>query len=141
MTTENTLGPEVAEAEFARFAAAWRLDTDVSTMREEDRDSFEGLQRKLTGAIARGELTVSVDGEQLEYALQFPVTDGITQLTFGVPRGNAIANWDKFKDRQAIAKLNAYMGSMCKTNPAIFSQMDGRDLKIAQAVAQLFLGS
>ena len=40
-----------------------------------------------------------------------------------------------------IAKLNAYLGSMCKTNPAVFVQMDGRDLKVIQAIATIFLAS
>ncbi len=58
-----------------------------------------------------------------------------------VPPGSAQVAFDKLKDRQKIGKLNAYMASMCKTNPVIFSRMDGRDLKIVQAVATIFLAS
>ena len=126
---------------FDRFAETWRLDSDTASMNEESRDSFEDLRRKIMRAIQAGQLTVDDTGDTLTYTLGFPKTDGIAELTIRVPMGAALIAWDKFKERQAIHRLNSYMASMCRTNPAVFSAMDQRDLKIVQAVAQLFLGS
>ena len=139
MSTE-VIAPEVATREFERFAKAWGLDIDVSTMEEEDRQSFQGLERRITRAIVDGRFVVS-DGEEVTYTLIDSKVDGVESLTFKIPTGGAVLAWDKFKDRQNIHKLNAYMGSMTGQNPTVFVKMDGRDLKVAQAVAQLFLGS
>lgn len=138
---EERVDSETARNEFDRFAETWRLDSDTESMGEESRDSFEDLRRKLTRSIRSGHLTVDETGEVLTYTLGFPKTDGITELNIRVPMGAALIAWDKFKERQAIHRLNSYMASMCRTNPAVFSKMDQRDLKIVQAVAQLFLGS
>ena len=62
-------------------------------------------------------------------------------VTFHMPTGNSLLTWDKYKERQQMHKLNAFMGSVTKVAPAIYSKMDGRDLKVCQAVAQLFLAS
>jgi hypothetical protein len=138
---ENAVNETTAVIDFARFAKAWRLDYHVETMKEEDADSFEALKRKLMNAILDGSLGVSGDGVMLTYTIQFPLENGETELEMRPPTGEALVMFDRLKDRQNIAKLNSYMASMCKTNPAIFVRMDGRDLKIFQAVATIFLAS
>lgn len=135
------MGQDVADAEFDRFAAAWDLDTDVATMNEEDRDGFESLKRRLTRAVIAGRLVVGDDGNDLNYALGFSSFESLTTIRFQPPGGEAVLVWDKYKDRQNIHKLNAFLGSMTGENPAVFTKMDGRDLKVCQSVAQLFLGS
>jgi hypothetical protein len=131
---------EVCEAEFERFAEAWDLDTDVATMEEEDRDSFRTVKRRITRAIGNGSATVNDDGS-LTYAFRFSSIEGTESLTFRVPSGNAILQWDRYKERQSIHKLNSFLGNMTSSSPAIFAKIDGRDIKVCQAVAQLFLGS
>ena len=138
---EAKIDPQTAASEFSRWADAWELDADVASMTEEDRTSFESLQRRLTRAISKGSLVVSEDGETLRYALLKPKVTGIEGLACNMPTGRAVLGWDRYKERESIHKLNAFMASMCGTEPAIFSGMDGRDLKVIQAVAQLFLGS
>ncbi len=138
---KDTTSQAVAEDEFERWAKAWEIDTEVESMTDEDRSYFGGLKRKLVVAIRRGRLTVDTSGENLTYALKFPKIEGISSLALGVPCGSAYIGWDRFKDRESMHKLNSFMGEMCGTNPAVFSKMDGRDLKIIQTVAQLFLTS
>ena len=133
--------PEVAESDFQRWADKWRIDTDVATMKEDAADSFEDQRRRLVRRIVEGSLRVDNTGDTLVYELEFPQEGGTKELTFRVPTGGAMLGWDRMKERESIKKLNSYMASMCGTNPVVFAQMDGRDLKIAQAVATLFLGS
>jgi len=134
---------EVAESEFQRFADEWCLDDDTASMEEEDRQSFDGLRRRLVRSIVDGSLVVNgaEDGTTLTYQLERSEFESLAEITFKVPKGDAVLSWDKFKDRQSIHKLNAFMGAMVNQNPMIFSRMDARDLKVCQAVAQLFLGS
>lgn len=139
--SEEIVNRETAEADFDRFAEAWCLDTDIGSMEEEDRDSFVALKRRLVSTIIAGKLAVAGDGEELAYTLRFPKTDGITVLTCNVPPGSALVALDRHKDRQNMTKLNTYLAAMCKTNPAVFVQMDGRDLKVIQAIATIFLAS
>lgn len=136
----DKLAPEVAESEFSRFAESWELDDDVTSMEEEDRESFNTLKRRLTRAIRNGRLRVE-DDSTLKFTLIDPKIPEIPEITFKIPTGSAVLAWDKYKERQAIHKLNAFMGEMSGQSPTLFAGMDGRDLKIAQAIAQLFLGS
>lgn len=132
---------EVAEVEFDRFADTWDLDTDVAAMLDEDRDSFNPLKQRLVRKIMQGRLTVNEDGSELTYTLSQAIGE-VAQMTAKIPTGGAILQFDKHKDRHNVAKLNAFMGSMCSCAPALFGQtMLGTDLKVMQAIATLFLAS
>jgi hypothetical protein len=135
----DVMAPEVIEEEFNRFAREWDLDADTTNMSEEDRESFETQKKRVTRQIAAGNAVVDEDGN-VTYTLQHP-PGSITELVFRVPGGDAYMAMDKFKDRQNVHKLNAFMGVMTKTAPSIFSNLDGRDVKFCQAVSALFLGS
>jgi hypothetical protein len=137
---ESKVAKEVAEEEFNRFAEAWDLDSDVSTMEEEDRQSFEVVKRRVVRKIESGHLTVDEAGTPT-YRPMAPTLDSAAEIVFTLPTGQALIQWDKFKDRQQIHKLNAFMGSMTGQPPVLFAKMDGRDLKVCQSIAQLFLGS
>ena len=131
---------ETAVSEFDRFAAAWRLDSDVDSMEEEDRQSFEGQKRKLVAELMAGRLSVTDTGE-LDYVAARPNIDSAATIHFNFPTGAAMVAWDKFKDRQNMGKMNAWLGSVTKQPPVVFATMDGADLKVCQAVAVLFLAS
>lgn len=130
---------EAAKAEFARFVDEWDIDDNVDAMSGEDRESFEQIQSRIIKQIVKGNATVDADGN-ITYALKHP-KGSTTHIEFRVPGGDAYIAMDKFKDRQSIHKLNAFMGVMTKSAPAIFGNMDGRDVKFCQGVTSLFLGS
>ncbi len=133
------VAPEAAEAEFERFTDAWRIDTDMSGLDEEGAQSFHSTKRRLMVAIQRGVLTVDESGETLVLTLEFPNDNGVDRLTMKPATGAALKKWDRFKERQQVEKINATMGDVCKCSPAVFTQMDLRDLKTVQAVTTLFL--
>ena len=130
---------EQAEAEFKRFADEWDIDDNVESMSGEDRESFEQVQKRIIKQIVKGNAVVD-EGGNITYTLKHPL-GSISEVQFRVPGGDAYMAMDKFKDRQSIHKLYAFMGSMTKQPPALFSNMDGRDIKFCQGVALLFLGS
>tara|TARA_R110000751_G_scaffold47241_3_gene105868 strand:+ start:1912 stop:2334 length:423 start_codon:yes stop_codon:yes gene_type:complete len=130
-----------ADDEFQRFADHWGLFTDTSEMEEEDRASFSPLKLRLTKAIRGGNFTVDEVGSTLTYTLMFPEDAGVEVMEIRPPKGSAISGFDKHKDREGVKKMNSFMAAMTGKNPIVFSKMDYRDLKIFQAVAQLFLGS
>ncbi len=139
--TDQVVDNVTAEAEFQRFADHWGLYTAVEDMEEEDRASFAPLKLRLIGALRGGCLAIDEVGAALTYTLMFPDDAGVESITMKPPKGNAIAGFDKHKDREGVKKMNSFMGSMTGKNPVVFSNMDYRDLKVFQAVAQLFLGS
>ena len=130
---------ETAEAEFARFTDEWDIDDNVDAMSGEDRESFEQIQNRIIKQITKGSAVVDVDGN-ITYTLKHP-KGSTTEVVFRVPGGDAYMAMDKFKDRQNMHKLYAFMGVMTKLPPAIFGNMDGRDIKFCQGVTLLFLGS
>ncbi len=130
---------EVVEKEFERFAAEWDIDSNSAGMSDEDRESFEPHKKRIVRGIQEGYIVIGDDGDPT-YTLRKPKGE-TTTITFYVPSGAAYMEMDKYKDRQLVHKMNAFMGSMTKQAPAFFSNMDGRDLKVCQAVVALFMGS
>jgi hypothetical protein len=129
--------PEAAEEEFNRFAREWDLDLNVPDMSDEDRKSFEDQKRRLLRQIEAGRLVVDTAGV-LVYTLQQPRGE-VKEIPFRIPSGSAYMAMDRGKDGQSIRKLNAFLGEMTGLGPTIFANMDGRDVKVCQAVVSLFL--
>jgi len=131
---------EVALDEFNRWAVAWDIHTELKTMTQEDRDSYESQRDAVVAGIMLGNATVSADGETITYRLKKP-TASVSELTFAVPTGAAYMAMDAQKEGRNIAKMFEFMGAMSKQPGAMFSKLDGRDLKFCQGVVALFLGS
>jgi len=131
---------KTAEAEFDRFVEAWDIDNDVTEMNEEDRTDFENHSRKIIRAIRKGLAEVSIEGDVIKYHLYKPVHN-TEYLEFKIPTGEAWIAMDKYKEQKSIHKSNAFIASSTKKPVQIFTTMDGRDMKFAQAVAVLFLAS
>ena len=138
-STSTVIDLETAEREFARFVDEWDIDDNVDAMSGEDRESFEQIQNRIIRQVVKGNATIDAEGN-IAYTLKHP-KGSTTQIEFKVPGGDAYIAMDKFKDRQSMHKLNAFMGVMTKLPPAIFGNMDGRDIKFCQGVTSLFLGS
>jgi hypothetical protein len=131
---------ESAGFEFDRFADLWDLDSDMEEMTEEDQTGFADHRRRLIRGITRGTLTID-GGGTVRVELKHSNIEGLSHLVLNVPKGDASLSWDRYKKEQNVHKLNAFLGSMSGQPPAMFSKLDGRDLKTVQAVALLFLGS
>ena len=131
---------EVAEAEFDQFAMTWDILTNKTRMSAEDRDSFEAQKGRIVDEIMAGGAVVDEGGSTITYTLKHPSGD-LKDLCFSVPKGNAYMAMDKHKERQGIHKMYEFMGAMTKQPPRLFANMDARDVKFAQGVALLFLGS
>lgn len=125
---------EVAQNEFARWAAAWRIELDESELSEEDAESLNEQRGKVVKAIEHGYLVVSEDGKQLVLD-----TDK-GAVTFNEPTGAAYLAMDQHKNKN-MASSFGFMGAMSGTPAKFWSSVRGADLKIAQAVTALFLAS
>lgn len=133
---QPTVAQEVAEAEFDRFAAMMDLDVDESRMDADDLKSFRDQKHVLVRAMMRGHLCIDDKGQPV-YTPQLGDT---TQITFFEPTGATIMASDKLKRGESTARMLAMMGDMTKTSPQRFAKMAGRDLKVCQTIAILFLG-
>ena len=138
MTTEDKLSPEMAEKEFERFADLWDIDIDLKSMGEDDLESYEKAKRPLIRGFVKGWLTLGDEGE-LTFELIKPMGD-ITSLTLDVARADVLA-MDKFKDKQSMHKLKAYMASMVGSTVQKLASLDPRDEKRIRGPILLFLGS
>lgn len=136
---DTVIDLETAQREFARFVDEWDIDDNVDSMSGEDRESFEQIQNRIISQVVKGTAVIDEEGN-ITYTLKYP-KGSTTSIVFKVPGGDAYIAMDKFKDRQSMHKLNAFMGVMTKLPPAIFGNMDGRDIKFCQGVTSLFLGS
>ena len=130
---------EVAEKEFDRFVQEWDIDGSIDTMSGEDREAFKAQKDRIVRQILEGNATVDEHGN-IAYTLRHP-QGSLTELKFNVPNGAAYMAMDRYKERQGMHKLYAFMGESTSQPPALFSNMDGRDIKFCMGVTLLFLGS
>jgi len=130
---------ETALQEFDRFLEAWDIDADVADMEEEDLKSFEDCKRKIVRAIKLGRASLNDDGS-LSYVL-IEAVGATSEIKMKIPSGSSYMSMDKHKDRKSIHKLYSFMAEASGTAPAIFSKMDGRDIKFFMGVSLLFLAS
>ena len=130
---------EVALEEFDRWAVAWRIDTGVDSMNDDDADDFESLKRQITLQINSGNALVN-DDDNIVYELFEPIGN-LTEIELKRPRGRAWKVTDRAKKDRNIAKTDLLIATAIGKTPTIFGQMDGIDYKYIQAVYALFLGS
>jgi hypothetical protein len=132
-----TIAKEVADSEFERFAESMDLNLEQSGWDAEDKKSFETVKATFVRAVMRGNLIVNDKGEPVFT----PQLEPRTPIVFHEPDGAAIMAMDLAKKGHDAAKTMNVLAAMTKEPPTRFSKMPNRDLKVCQAVMQLFLGS
>ena len=137
--SDSKIAPEVAQAEFDRFARAWDIETDTKDMDVESRDDFEKLSRTITKAVEQGRAVVN-DDNGITYQLNTPIGE-VDSLTFRIPRGVDYMAMDTYKERETSRKMFAFMASTTKQSVKFFGNLSGADIKFAQAITTLFMAS
>ena len=136
----DPMAPEVAEHEFNRFIKIWDIDPDIGAMSAEDKSSFDSQKGRIIKELCRGNAILDEEA-RFTYKLQHPKKDGaLTELTFDISRGNK-AVMDGFKDREAMKKAAAYIGSLAGMPVNTILNLDPRDQKFGEALITLFLAS
>jgi hypothetical protein len=130
---------ELALDEFDRWAAAWRIDTDIDSMNQEDADDFEAAKRKITLQISSGEAWIN-DNDNIVYKLYEPIGN-LTEIELKRPRGRAWRVTDQAKLNRNVAKNDLLIAQAIGQTPTLLSRLDGIDYKYILAVYSLFLGS
>ena len=125
----------VAEVEFDRFCDAMGLDVDPVFMNEEDRANLTKHRAVIVDSIRDGKVVISEAGEPI-----FSPSDDSDPLTFYEPTGATFLAMDSRKKGHDVAKMNAMLSDMTKTDPGRFSKMRNRDYKICQSLITVFLG-
>lgn len=137
MIKEQVVAQEVAEDEFNRFCDSMDIDNNTEAMTEEDEKSFKGPKETIIRAIMQGSLIVNDDGEPVYTPRNSPK---VGELTFREPNGADYMAMDRKKDGQNISKMWAMADAVTKSTPGAISNLRNRDLKVVQAIMQLFMG-
>lgn len=132
----GTVAPDVALAEFERFAEAMDLDLDPKGMDENDRRGFENAKRRFLTALEKGHLIVNDQGEPVFT----PTIGDRTPITFYEPTGETMTTMDLKKAGHDIEKGIVAMAHHTKQPPVRYIKMANRDLRVCQAISILFLG-
>lgn len=135
---ENAVDKETAAAEFDRFAEYWDICTDADVMTPETKEDFDLRRAQIIRLIQSGGIKINDEG-QLIYTLRF--SDTSEDLTFRVPKGSAYVAFDRYKERQNMAKTFEMIGAMTAKPPKYFSNIDGRDVKFCHGMLTLFMAS
>lgn len=139
ISTEDKMSTKVAEAEFNRFAELWDIDTDESSMGEDDVESYEKAKRPLIRGFKAGWLTCDEEGA-LTFQLRFSKKSDIKSITLDLSRADVLT-MDKYKEKQSMHKLQAYMATLAGIPNNKLANIDSRDQKVMRGPILLFLGS
>ena len=138
--TEYKLSNELAEIEFNRFCEEMDIDTDCHN--EEDQESLDKIKSKIIKALMTGNLVINDDGEPV-YTTKKPVKVGgeedIRTLTFYDYDGELMTATHGYSSKKPFHQMFALMGKMTRTSPAMFMNMNRRDLAVCNGIATLFL--
>ena len=136
--TEQVVAPEVAAAEFDRFAAAMDIDTDTAKWDAEDVAAFTKQKSRILKAIERGALVVNESGEAV-YTPWNPRSGYKEPITFHERTGASLMAMDGSKKGHDVAKTYAVMADMCGVHPKVFAGLAGSDVKVCEALFALLM--
>jgi hypothetical protein len=109
-------------------------------MDEDDRKSFEKIQRHFTTAIKEKRLTV--DGDKFTYAVSERSPTAGAKLIVSRPNGRAMLAMDGYKETQQQQKLQSFIAAITRTEKRDIkniAELDKKDYQLLQDVAILFL--
>lgn len=139
MSTDTPrISPEVAEAEFQRFAEAMDLDVDVSKLDAEDLTAFNKNKDRILRAMSSGALLINENGEAV-FTPQRPGSKNKDPITFHERTGASLMAMDGKKKGHDVAKTYAVMADMCKVHQSTFAGMTGSDVKVCEALFALLM--
>ena len=111
-------------------------------MDEDDLESYKKAQRPLLRGFMQGWLTRD-DAGVLTFQLDFSpklTEKGIVSLSLDPAKADVLT-MDKYKERQSMHKMKAYMATMTGKSVNILAGLDARDEKRMRGAILLFLGS
>lgn len=121
-----------AEAEFDKWAEDWDLDLETDMDDPDSKSLLDDHKRRIVKGLIQGKL--SIKDEEITLKTR---ADG--SVMFKVPTGAAYMELDRAKDSHTMKKMHNFMAAMTGKTPSFFAAMDGRDIKICQAVVSLFM--
>lgn len=131
---------ETATLEFERFCEDWDIDTEESDFDEEERTDFRKLKRQIVRKIQSENLIYNED-ETFTYNLVKP-PEGVTEpLTIKRTKGDSWMNMDSYKEKQQVHRGMSKVAAMVGKPLSFFSRLDDIDVKVLQAIQNLFLAS
>lgn len=137
-TATPRIAPEVAEAEFQRFAEAMDLDVDVSKLDAEDLTAFNKSKDRILRAMSTGALMINENGEAV-FTPQRPSSKHKESITFHERTGASLMAMDGKKKGHDVSKTYAVMGDMCRVHPNVFAGLAGPDIKVCEALFALLM--
>lgn len=132
---EAKVTKEVAEAEFDRFMEAMDLESAPVHKDDEDRESFESAKYELVNSIMHGNLVFEDD------VLMLTPKGGGDAIRFPEPDGKTIIAMDQAKKGHDQARMFKLLAQLTKSTEVRFHAMKRRDLRVCEAILQLFLVS
>jgi hypothetical protein len=135
--TKPVVDAETAGDELRRFGDAFNLDFDKAEMDAEDRAGFDYNCKLFKKGIMQGSIVVD-EGGMPSFTPQY--SENRRAFEFKEPTGASFLEADKKKKDHDFAKTYAVIGEMTGTSVQIVAALVIRDLKILQAISNLFLG-
>lgn len=131
------IAKEVAEADFGRFVASMRLNLSTEGMDAEDRTQLEQNKRRIIDAALNGSLVFSAEGVPT-----FTPQDSENRepIVFPQPLGADFMAADFIKKNHDIEKSFSMMAATTHQPLTRFAGMLWSDLRVCQAIANLYMG-
>lgn len=130
----DKVAADVCEKEFQRMCVKRRIDTDVAAMTKVDQRTFEAYKKALVKVMARGELVVSKEGNELEFT-----PPGGTKITFYETDGAVLMAQDGFGPNDDVARAVAVATALTKSAPGALSKLHLIDFGVVSDVTNFLI--
>lgn len=139
MAEENKMTDEMAEKEFLSWCEENELETDVSSMSEDQATVFESAKKKFMSLLKKGRLVV--DAECFDMTLSKFGAEGVagTTIHVGHPDGKLWIGMDGKKDTEKMHKTQQAISALIGKDVGWISKMDAKDWGFLSQVVALFL--
>lgn len=125
---------EVAEAEFDRMCAAYRVSLDANEASDEELAEWREMRAPIVRDIMRGLIIVGPDGNPT-----YTPPGSATSFTFHPPTGATLMALETYPGGKNIANMIAAMADMTRTDRGEFGKLPLPDVRVANRLANLFL--
>lgn len=135
---EPVISLEVAESFFDDWADSMDLELDENFMDHDDLGQYRKQKKRLVSGFMRGALRIN-DKSEMVFTPENPKSRYKDPITFHERTGASVMAMDGRKKGHDVNKMYAVMADMCRIQVKDFAGMQGRDIKICEAICTLLM--
>jgi hypothetical protein len=128
---------DFAEREFRAWCETNDIDCAEEDMDEETRADFARIKKRFCSCLREKRLVTN--GVKLAYKVSALSTAAGEEIVIHRPTGKDLMAMDGWKETHQMQKMQSFIASICRREKSFIARLDGKDYRLLQDIAVLFL--